>query len=80
MTVEWCLPPKLLPMWGREALVSDLEKIHGNLTRKGHALRVVSRLQVGDLELVAVCDELLNHLYRDSFVVAVEEIPEYIPG
>jgi hypothetical protein len=26
MTVEWCLPPKLFPISGKLALVSDLER------------------------------------------------------
>ena len=26
ITVVWCLPPKLLPIWGREAFVSVLHK------------------------------------------------------
>jgi len=26
ITVEWCLPPKLFPIWGNEALVRDLHR------------------------------------------------------
>ena len=71
ITVEWCLPPKLRPISGSDACVSDLHRyiaIWRGIATDFELLRDFSSVE---LQLVVVGDELLDDLDRDRLVVVV---------
>ena len=76
MTVEWCLPPKLLPISGSDAFVSDLQRYIATWRGSATDFELFLDFNSASLQLVVVGHELLNHVDRHGALFVAQDVAQ----
>ena len=78
MTVEWCLPPKLLPISGSDAVVRALQRYIATWRGSATDFELFLDFRSDQLQVVVVRHELLNHVDRDGALLVPQDVPQHL--